>query len=456
MELNNNFVDFIQHHADVQGMTREEYVAHYMSENKSKVLSFDEYIVEKYNVLREELILEGGAAGHMSHPFDEKDLTFADFKKIVTSGLQGELNFEEVATEKTDGQNLLATVKNGVTMFSRNKGQLISPVDLAGIIEMFKKHEVPLVRETYVFAAKDLNEALPKIKDQTIFNEGKDFINIELIYSKNPNVIYYERDVLQFHDIQETDGNGNITGSRKIAGELVKALKEVDADVQKTFTIIPPQILKLGKDINFDKNQAKFIKQIEKLRDRYNLTDGDEVSRYHEMWWRETIDANFPDLQQDYKEGLLLRWAYGDKKSLNMRSLAKEIGKDEAASVKKFDKEDVKKKYKENIRPFEDLFLELGSIILKNASNFVAANPDKEMQRLHNQIRSESEKIKKDGSVAQIEKVMKELERLERIGGVESIIPTEGIVFVYKGKTMKLTGTFAAINQLMGIIKYGR
>ena len=42
------------------------------------------------------------------------------------------------------------------------------------------------------------------------------------------------------------------------------------------------------------------------------------------------------------------------------------------------------------------------------------------------------------------------------IGGIESIIPTEGIVFVYKGKTMKLTGTFAAINQLMGIIKYGR
>ena len=30
----------------------------------------------------------------------------------------------------------------------------------------------------------------------------------------------------------------------KIAGELVKALKEVDADVQKTFTIIPPQVLK--------------------------------------------------------------------------------------------------------------------------------------------------------------------------------------------------------------------
>ena len=78
------------------------------------------------------------------------------------------------------------------------------------------------------------------------------------------------------------------------------------------------------------------------------------------------------------------------------------------------------------------------------------------MQRLHNQIRTEAEKIKKGGDVKQIDKVMKELERLERIGGIESIIPTEGLVFRYKGKVMKLTGTFAAINQLMGIIKYGR
>ena len=139
-----------------------------------------------------------------------------------------------------------------------------------------------------------------------------------------------------------------------------------------------------------------------------------------------------------------------------MRALAKQVTPDQLAAVKKFDKEDVKKKYKENIRPFEDLFLELGSIILKNASNFVAANPAAEAQRLHDQIRSEAEKIQKGGDVAQINKVMAELERLDRIGGIDSIIPTEGIVFVYKGKTMKLTGTFAAINQLMGIIKYGR
>jgi hypothetical protein len=95
-------------------------------------------------------------------------------------------------------------------------------------------------------------------------------------------------------------------------------------------------------------------------------------------------------------------------------------------------------------------------VILKNASNFVAANPDAEMQRLHKQLRDEADKIMKSGDVKQIDKVKSELERLERIGGIESIIPTEGIVFRYNGKVMKLTGTFAAINQLLGIIKYGR
>jgi hypothetical protein len=426
-----------------------------------KILSFKDFLIERENkeVLDSKLILEGGAAGHMSHPFDEKDLTFADFKKIVTAGLQGELNFEEEATEKTDGQNVFATVQDGEVKFARNKTELANPMDLATFKNKFEGHPSKLVQDTFQFAAEDLANSLNKLspKDLEVFDNGKNWMNMELIYSKNPNVIYYDRDVIQFHGIKKTDGEGNTIGEdNKPARSIAKAMQDLKINVGKTFTVIPPQIIKLGKDLEFDKNQSKFIKQIEALRDRYKLTDADEVSRYHEMWWRETIDTNFPDLQQDYKEGLLLRWAYGNKKSLNMRSLAKEIGKDEAASVKKFDKEDVKKKYKENIRPFEDLFLELGSIILKNASNFVAANPDKEMQRLHNQIRSESEKIKKGGGEAQIAKVEAELARLERIGGVESIIPTEGIVFVYKGKTMKLTGTFAAINQLMGIIKYGR
>jgi len=427
----------------------------------NKLLSYGEFLVERSNgnIYESKLILEGGAAGHMSHPFDEKSLTFGDFKKIVEFGLRGELNFEEEATEKTDGQNLFATVMDGEVKFARGINDMRNPMTLQQFKDKFKDHGSTLVRDTFQFAAEDLANSLNKLpaKDLEVFNNGKSFMNMELIYSKNPNVIYYDRDIIQFHGIKHTDGEGNEIGEEtKYAASIAKALKDLKLDMGKTFSIIPPQIIKLGKDIDFEANKAKFIKKVEDLRTRYNLTDADEVSRYHEMWWRETIDKNFPDLTQDYKEGLLLRWAYDDKKTLNIRSLDKELGKDQSALIKKFDKENVKKKQKENIRPFEDLFLELGSVILMNASNFVAANPDAEMQRLHNQIRTEAEAIKKGGSIDQIEKVESELKRLDRIGGIESIIPTEGLVFVYNGKTFKLTGTFAAINQLMGIIKYGR
>ena len=71
--------------------------------------------VEKYQPLTKdwwndelkELITEGGAYGHMAHPFDDKDLTFKDLKNIIERGLGGELHREDNVTEKLDGQNLM-------------------------------------------------------------------------------------------------------------------------------------------------------------------------------------------------------------------------------------------------------------------------------------------------------------------------------------------------------------
>lgn len=421
--------------------------------------NFTEFLNEAFQSNHNyDLIMEGGAAGHMSHPFDEKDLTFDDFRKIVEYGLMGELNFEEEATEKTDGQNLFATYMNGEVMFARNATELKFPMTLSAIKKKFEEHP-PTVKETFDLASEHLASSLPKLKaeDLNSFDNGKNWMNMELIYSKNPNVIHYDRDLIQFHNMKITDGEGNIIGEDlNPAKSIPQALEKANIHIGRVFTVIPPQVIKLAKDIDFESNKGRFLKKIDILQSKYNLAGSDPVMKYHETWWRETIDENFPDTDPNIKEGMFLRWAYDDKKTLNFRSLAKEVGSKEAADkIKAFDKNSGKL-YKQNIRPFEDLFLELGSIILKNASNFVAANPSAEMQRLHAQIKKESEAIKKTGTEQQIAKVVSELERLERIGGVESIIPTEGIVFRYKGKTMKLTGTFAAINQLMGIIRFKR
>ena len=75
--------------------------------------------VEKYSPLTKdwwedelrELITEGGAYGHMAHPFDDKDLTFKDLKNIIERGLGGRLDREDNVTEKLDGQNLMISWK---------------------------------------------------------------------------------------------------------------------------------------------------------------------------------------------------------------------------------------------------------------------------------------------------------------------------------------------------------
>ena len=420
------------------------------------LLTYKQFLNEKAQPIEKGLILEGGAAGPMPHPFDYNDLTFRDFKTIVTNALQGEIHFEEGPTEKTDGQNFFVTVKDRQVLFSRNKGQLLAPLPLDGVIKMFTGHASKLVEDTFIYAAKDLEAALLSLSDHQEFKNGQNFLNMELIYSKNPNVINYDRDVIQFHGMAETDGKGNIVNmSQQTGAKLARILKGIEADVQKTFTIIPPQILKLQKNIDFEKRQKYYHNTLNKLRDAYGLSDGDEVKMYHEAWWRQQIENELGDLTSDLKEGLFLRWAYNDKQTMNMVAMKKLADKDQMKKIKEFDK--IKgKKYKENILPFENLFLELGADVLRNASNFVAANPELEKKKLHTKIRKAADDVKLNGDLKQVAKVEAELKRLESIGGIESIVPTEGIVFKYKGKIMKLTGTFAAINQLMGIIKYGR
>ena len=51
-------------------------------------------------------------------------------------------------------------------------------------------------------------------------------------------------------------------------------------------------------------------------------------------------------------------------------------------------------------------------------------------------------------------KLKAQLEKLEAIGGMDAIVPSEGIVFKYKGKTYKFTGAFAPVNQISGLINF--
>ena len=152
----------------------------------------------------------------------------------------------------------------------------------------------------------------------------------------------------------------------------------------------------LPKKIDFGKKVDIYNKRVDKLKNQYGLKDNDTLGKYHQSFWEEYI---FNAGQQfGYRvpktilKKLTKRWAFFDK-SYKIPQIRKD---------------------------------------LKSAINKV--------------------KKSKDPKVLNTLKV--QLDRLNAIGGLKSVVPSEGITFVYKGKLFKYTGAFAPANQILGMLKF--
>tara|TARA_R100000322_G_scaffold159385_1_gene120311 strand:+ start:734 stop:3013 length:2280 start_codon:yes stop_codon:yes gene_type:complete len=405
------------------------------------------------DLIKEGLILEGGAYGHMSHPFDDKGLKFGDFRQIIDIALQGKLDLEQKATEKTDGQNLFITWNNGLRA-ARNTGDIKKGgVDSKAIAKKFSGRGN--IEKAFNYAMNDLSKAISSINDKQkkkIFDDGNNWVNMEIMYPASSNVVNYDAPHLQFHNVlQYKDGKaiGAVAdGGRVLAGMI----KQVDANVQKNFSIIGPQFLKINPHQDYSAKKPYFLGKLNKLMSKYKMSDTNTFGEYHQAYWQEFVDKKIGNVDNTIKMGLVKRWAFFDKSfRLNSKTISDE------KTLKKcleFDKLKHADQVKKNMLPFEKLFFELGAEVLKNAEGFLAANPDKAVQNIRKQIKSAIKVVKKGGDIKKLNRLGQQLNKLNSIGGMKSIVPSEGLVFVYKGKTYKLTGAFAPINQITGMIYF--
>ena len=408
------------------------------------------------------LITEGGAAGHMQHPWDSHELTFMDMKEIVRRALDGRLDIEEAVTEKTDGQNIQVTWKNGQIGFARNKGTVVNPMTTAELQSKFDNRGP--ISEAFGEAGNDLQQAFAKIpQDQLnqVFKNGRVFANMEIIYPATRNVIAYEVAVLQFHNLVEYDETGNIVETDAAGGALIQRIvKDANADMQNTFQIIPPQQIKMGRVDNFEDQEAALINEIDQLRNTYNLQDNNLVTDYHKAWWSNIIRTKAQELGYELPDQVLnvlvYRWAFFNKET-SLTVLKKMITSPEFLTwVLEMDKGEFKRLYKENMEPYESIFLRLGVIVLQNAQNFLALNPSQAVQQIKTELAELIRELQQSNDVKTLDKLKLELQRIQKLGGFDAIVPSEGIVFIYRGQTFKLTGAFAPVNQILGVLKYSR
>ena len=412
-------------------------------------------------VLKEDtLITEGGVAGHMTHPFEDMGLTFGDLKEMFKLGLSGEISISGNPTEKLDGQNLFVTFRNGKLYAARNKGDIKNGgMDYKSIKTKFAGRGD--IEEAFTYAFEDLENAVKRLTEKQqgmVFKDGNAWMNLEIMYPKSANVINYDGAYLVFHGVSLYNKDGEkVKDYNDYAKVLAGMIKQVNQDTQKTFSIAKPKVLNIAKTKNYKERLKYFTSKITELQKQMNCKDSDTLGMWHQRWWEKYINKNAERLgvtvEKSVMESLVKRWAFYDKSfSLN----SKNIENPELLSwAKQIDSTTLKDQLKKNIKPFETLVLRFGAEVMKNVSEVMALNPEKTTEKIRNDVKIAIDRLSKSNDIKDLDVLKTQLSRIKAAGGMKSIAPLEGIVFNFKGKTYKLTGAFAPINQLLGYFKFG-
>ena len=143
----------------------------------------------------------GGVAGHMAHLSEDTDLTFNEIVSILGKVANAEI---DNATEKVDGQNLFLTVdESGEIRTARNSGD----VKKGGMTtdEYISKWIGHPAENAFTNGFKAVSAALRKLSPedlQAIFANGQRYVNMEIMYPNNPNIILYSSPNIVLHGLQ--------------------------------------------------------------------------------------------------------------------------------------------------------------------------------------------------------------------------------------------------------------
>ena len=109
------------------------------------------------------------------------------------------------------------------------------------------------------------------------------------------------------------------------------------------------------------------------------------------------------------------------------------------------------------IEPLDIIFLKLGNDIISLCQGFINdAGKNVVISELERELKQTVADIQNDPNTKESSKT-KLLNQLNRLAALDDKInAAEGIVFTYKGRLMKCTGSFAPINQILGSLKYNK
>jgi len=424
--------------------------------------TLNEFITEEYNGFS--VLNEGGAYGHLSHPFEDINLTLQDLRDMIDATIEGAFGPENFVWEKTDGQQISISWKDGRLIAARNKRHKKNAgenaLTIQGVADLFKgRGDIEIA---YNAAMSDLTASIGGLSEADklkFFGNGSKMLSLEIMTPITQNTVPYGQNMLVFHGVIEYDADGNnLEEDKGAAIELGKIIEDANLAAQETFYVRGPQSLEIKAFPNTSKRKGYYNKKLKQIMNDTNTSLSSTVGEYAVGMGirvlKDYMKADGISIDDKYLEDLSKRIA-GINKSYKASNIKKDLG-DAGVWYLDLEKKEVKAMKRLVYSPLENLFIEIGTEMMKNMSAFLSANPTSASEDMRKEIDSTIARIRKVGNEEQINKLEHELQRVAAAGGIESIVPTEGITFVFKGKVYKYTGIFAPIHQIRTMLGFGK
>ena len=381
-------------------------------------------------------INEGGQAGHMAHPFDYTDFTGNDLLELVDNLFSGKI---EHMKEKLDGFNIMATMNNnGEVVFIRNKSNLNSEKGGMSINDMMEKWaDREQQRKVFKTSGEIISSIFNKL-GKSYFNPSKDtrkVINCECIVAGKTNIMPYASDRVAFHGYQiyklkdgkwnlEDDVEGNVD-------DIYDAAKDIDAAKPR-----PDLVIKSAEDgVKF---AAAFKKKIVELFKSEGLDMDTSIEDWKRARFRKYADDWFKDDDDIFNR------ICNDDKSVKATELKKRYP-DHKDDISKLDKQIKKDLCAKIMDPLDNLFLSIGNELIDMLDGFInSSSKNKIITILKQELESTIDVVEKSNSDKAKDKLQTAMRRLQKLNDKFNV--AEGVVIMYKGRRMKFTGSFSALN----------
>lgn len=394
-----------------------------------------------------------GAAGHLSHLYENRSLRFRDLKEVLTMAASGTL--EEV-TEKFDGMNVVFSwdEEREIAKIARNSTDITEGgMDEAALRQRFEGRGA--IAQAFALAHQVLTKAIagmPARERLQVFYKGKSRIwySAEVIYPTGTSTINYDTNCIVFHGRpvfeQHIHHLGHVVRTDDAAG--FKVLKQSIESMQKAvnlrgWKVMAPVMVRLN-DITAGTALHQAMSAIDSAMSAARCSDNDTIEDY--LYSMAFDRARALGLNPSVAAGCANR-LLNKKGAPNVVALTK-MAPQHRAHIETLVKRD-KLLIAEFIKPIEIAINNLACAVLHGMHSVLIDNSTTELHRLRDDVQQAISHVKSTGNIEHVQALEKQLMKMHGIDNITSTM--EGIVFVFKGQAYKLTGAWAPAHQILSL-----